>query len=382
VTASVTTTRTQDQEAHRYRLREWLWSNSVRPRGQGCGRDVLTTDVYLEVGQQGRSRYAGLATCGSVWSCPVCSVQIGVTRADETRRAIAWARTQGLHVVLLTTTVRHGRGDALLDLRRQLSLAWRKLRQNRRYREGLGALVQHSVKATEVTYGDHGWHPHAHSLLFVKASTAAGARAAVVRAAGLWVDAVTAAGGQSLEGPGWDVRLIDCDDDGAIADYLAKWGHLPKDVTPADYSLLLERSARGAAAELAFRDRKRGGKGHSWMQLLEDAAAGDPIASTLFAEYEAAMSGVQALVFSDGLKAAAGIDDVSDDQAATDVEPFALAGVFAIDRSAWRVLLRAGDTLDLLLAGRDGPLTVALWFATHHPTLYGTSVRREEADPF
>lgn len=358
-----------DRDREAYRLREWLWRWSARARGQGCGRDVLGGAVYLEFGN-GSARYQGLATCGSVWACPVCAPKIGATRAHEVLAAIKWARSQGLHVLFLTSTVRHGRDDSLFELRRQLSDAWRRLRQTRAWREGVGSMVEHSIKATEVTHGEgNGWHPHAHSLMFVRASSGEAARRSVVSAGCLWVSAVARAGGQSLEGPGWDVRLIDDqgdEDQGdeLVSKYLAKWGRPPIDSAP---ELELEgKRDRAATYELALKDHKRSGKGRSWLQLLELAAGGDARAAHLFTEYELAMQGVQALVFSDGLKRAAGLEDQDDDELASESDELELEGVACIPIPVWKDLVHYGLTRGLLEAAAvRGAAGIAGFFHEH-----------------
>jgi hypothetical protein len=296
----------------------------------------------------------------------VCAARIGAERATEVERAIRWARGQGLHVLFLTSTVRHGRGDPLEDLRRQLSGAWRRLRQKRAWREGVGSIVVHSIKATEVTYGQNGWHPHAHSLLFVRASSGEAARRAVVAAGALWVEAVKAAGGHSVAGPGWDVRLVDGEaEDGRVSRYLAKWG--------ADKS---------AAFELTLRDAKAGGVGLSWLQLLRCAAAGDGEAVLRFAEYERAMAGVQALVWSDGLRDLVALLPVSDDELGARPEPMRVEAVVCIPRAAWSVLLARGVTGDLLQCSRAGPVAAEAFLREHFGDLAGAGILLELGEPF
>jgi hypothetical protein len=67
---------------------------------------------------------------------------------------------------MLTLTVAHTAGMSLLVIRKGLSKAWRRMQQSRVWRalrDRFG--ISHMIRAHEVTYGEHGWHPHLHVLL-------------------------------------------------------------------------------------------------------------------------------------------------------------------------------------------------------------------------
>ena len=77
---------------------------------------------------------------------------------------MAWGADR---VLLVTLTIRHARGDDLAENLRAVALAYSRVlagsqwgRIKRRYG------IVHSVRAVETTHGAHGWHPHAHVLLF------------------------------------------------------------------------------------------------------------------------------------------------------------------------------------------------------------------------
>ena len=75
----------------------------------------------------------------------------------------------------------------------------------------------------------------------------------------------------------------------------------------------------GAAEELALSGKKSGRAGRSPFQLLADYAdQNDARAGALFAEFAGVFKGRRQLVWSPGLKKLAGIDEVSDEQAAED----------------------------------------------------------------
>jgi len=131
-----------------------------------CGSSRIAEDVGLSLSDSGAAWFTGVARCGSVWECPVCAPQKAKERADELSRVLKAWRGQGHAVYLVTLTVRHQWGDDLRELVRGVPKGWTYLRQGRRSAELERWGVRHFVKATEVTYGGNGAHPHLHVLLF------------------------------------------------------------------------------------------------------------------------------------------------------------------------------------------------------------------------
>lgn len=66
---------------------------------------------------------------------------------------------------MVTFTVRHRAGLALKPLLAGLLTAWRGLRQGGATQRIWSERVTASVRATEITHGGDGWHPHLHVLL-------------------------------------------------------------------------------------------------------------------------------------------------------------------------------------------------------------------------
>lgn len=147
-----------------YRLRKMQ-----RPRVALC-RTVRTTPAVQLIRRSspdGSDRLVvyGVSTCGSVHSCPTCAAAILTRRAAEISEALT---AHGRHrTALVTLTLRHHAGVPLRVLRTVLGRAWSEMwagRQGQRVRAELG-LVGH-VRAAEQTWGQNGWHPHLHCLLF------------------------------------------------------------------------------------------------------------------------------------------------------------------------------------------------------------------------
>ena len=77
-----------------------------------------------------------------------------------------WQRRGG-YVYLVTVTNRHHKGDNLPDLLKGQSKAKQKLWEKRKVKDMMKSLgYSGRITATEVTYGNNGWHPHYHILMF------------------------------------------------------------------------------------------------------------------------------------------------------------------------------------------------------------------------
>ena len=312
---ALTSTAGQLLPKERVRLCKW----AVVSKSAGVDVNLTTYEGGATV-----AHFGGLQTCGSVWLCPICGKRISETRRCELNQLLAWAREQGLRPVMLTLTARHGHGD---DLKQQLvamKKAKQRLRQRKEWRRIKGRIVG-TVTATEVTHGKNGWHTHFHEILLIEPTACEIEQARAVRAelakmtkgeekneafdaegariereamqvldglAAVWRACLTGVG---LSGgrAAWHVQ-------GAVAAgrYVTKWG---------------------AGEEMTLSSAKDGkGKGRTPLQLLAAAHDGDEEAGRLWQIYGIAFKGARQLVWSPGLKARAGIGEVSDEEAAQD----------------------------------------------------------------
>lgn len=239
-------------------------------------------------GQGDRVHYEGLQTCGSVWVCPCCGARISETRRGEMNHLLAWARAQGYRVMMLTLTARHGRDDDLAELLDRMKDAKQRWARHRSYRQIKPRMIG-SVTATEVTGGGaHGWHPHFHVIVILDGDDD------LTPLRDAWLASLRGAG---LDGAGAAFQAQGAD---AAGSYIAKWG---------------------AAEELTLSQRKkgRGRTGRTPAQLLAASCdEADHEAGHLWAEYARLFHGRRQLVWSPGLKALAGINEVDDQEAAQD----------------------------------------------------------------
>ncbi len=284
----------------------------------------------------GSGHYGSLMRCGSVWSCPVCSAKISEVRRGELEQAIGWWRgcDDGL-VAMLTLTTSHGRSDDLGALLAALRGAFRTMTKSRRYRALFKRYgVAHTVRALEVTWGyDNGWHPHLHILLFIVPELNIDSMEDELFA--MWFAAAGRFGLVIDRKHGVKLQATT----GAIGDYVSKYG----------------KGKWSAADELARANTKRGrGDRFAPFDLLRQVAfSGESQFADLFIEYARVFKGQRHLVFSDGLRAAAGLLDKTDDQIVDELHEDAvlLATLGEREWSAVRALGLRGQVLEVARAG-------------------------------
>lgn len=273
---------------------------------------VVSLNLMDVGGGQRRAAFKGVKICGNIWGCPVCAARISQTRRGEMNTVLAWARERGLVPVMLTLTARHGLDDRLGDMLDGMKNAKRRLRQRAEWRR---LPVAGTITATEITHGTrNGWHPHFHEIVLLEASNEAEALAMVAPLGDAWRASLRAFG---LDGA---AAAFDAQGAASAGDYVAKWG---------------------VAEEITLTGSKRGrGKGRSPRELVRLAGAGDEDARCLWLEFFAATSGKRRrqLVWSPGLKAACGVDEITDEQAAEAEDARQEEEVAEYDNDGWRAV--------------------------------------------
>jgi len=102
-----------------------------------CSRHPVPGTDHMEIRLNpttGRASYGGLAVCGDLWRCPVCSRRELQRRRVVLGAAAKRARAAGLSVVLVTLTLRHHAGDPLADLVEVLNGAWTATKSGKAWR--------------------------------------------------------------------------------------------------------------------------------------------------------------------------------------------------------------------------------------------------------
>jgi hypothetical protein len=286
----------------------------------------------LKSKEHAKATYKGLYVCGKLWACPVCAAKISERRRMELVGALASAKSQGLHVKLLTLTVPHGMGDDVNALLDAIHDAWRRTttgRSGKAFRKLLG--VKGTIRALEVTYGQNGFHPHLHVLLFLEHDSTNQCVEGLF--CPIWQDACTKSG---LPRPS-DMHGCRVDDGSKAAAYASKWG-LESEMTKS-------HTKRGKAGGMTPWDFLRA--------VLEDGPDAAKYAA-LFCVYESAFHGKRQLYWSQGLKAMLEVGEASDEELAISDQDncYVLARLVTPE---WRAIMHARAQAAVLDTAEDRP---------------------------
>lgn len=307
-----------DEQRRRYRLqataRDLLPNNKgihqcMRRAARGVGFPTIETNGE-------RSRLTGVHRCKQGAICPVCAPKVAMKHAKELAAACAAAYAKGWRVLHVTYTLSHHRGESLetvlssiSDARRKYFLAGRGYQAIKR-----SAGIEGSARAVETTYGENGWHPHYHELLFVSGLVADDFEQVLKSR---WLEAVKKVGGYADDLHGLKVE----EGSAAISDYLNKLGHLPAD---GGHSVEMELSH--GYSKIARKD------GKTPFALLDAASKGDSNVAILFCEYAGAMAGRALIRWSKGLREVLGLSVQNSDSA--DLPEDVFVEVAALSRAA------------------------------------------------
>lgn len=366
--------------ALRFAARSVLWDLSKIKRIRACGNLPVAnagqsaTCVAVRH-RDGGAGFAGLETCGSVWACPVCSAKVRSQRAAELERALAAHLATGGSAYFLTLTMRHKKADALADLWGHLAAAWNSAKSGRTYREGkdltnlnprhaerfqwlrsqgvsrlpgadaLGVLG--IARFVEATHGAHGWHLHAHAVVFVAGKPDEGeVREWSLGVFDRWRHTLAKRG---LRAPiasrgGLDIRPVYGPE--GLGIYAAKAG--------ADADAIAAIASR-ASREATRADVKKGRKANRtpWQVLADFATYGDAVDIAIWHEWEKASRGKRFAVWSrnaderwQALLAARG-EVKTDEEVAAEDQGGETLGYIA--RRDWLGIHRNGALLDRVL---------------------------------
>jgi len=308
-------------------------------RLQGCLRRKLPAAAAVEVRHNpelNTAHYRGLEVCSRVWTCPVCSARITNKRREELSKALAAAKLKNLYPVLITYTLRHTQRDRLEHVLDGLQDALRCFKSGRGYQDIKAEYgIVGGIRALETLFGENGWHPHTHELLFLDEELTdqqvAGLKKWLVDR---WVKSLNKLGFDASYAHGIDVRTANSE----IADYIAKYGREPENM-----SWQVEHEITKAPAKSGHRE------GLTPFQLLESYDCGDDRAGRLFLEYATAMQHRRQLVWSAGLRALLQLPpELADEQLPLEDETAAVETVLYIEAEQWGRICWAGIRGDVL----------------------------------
>lgn len=255
------------------------------------GFDVLIKKCVSDVSRP--AIFRKVETCSRVWTCPMCSRKISAKRQKELLQAFVNAAVLGLHVYMVTYTARHKRLDPVKKVLDLVVKAVSRLKGSRfwnRCRDEFG--IVGSITGLEATFSrENGAHVHKHILEFCKRELSAVElsewRDDISRK---YREVLSRLGGSADER--YDVHIMSGAD--YLAEYVAKFGHNPKD----------EKRARSGLSYEMTRNNSKGAssiEGHyTQLQLLDLSADGDEWARVMWRKSEQAFRKHAQLSWSQG----------------------------------------------------------------------------------
>lgn len=341
----------------RYRLQRAAQGLLPGERVKHCQRSTMGDSgvmVYRTPGAGGS--FGNLATCGSVWHCPVCAAKITEQRRIELQNAITAWTTKGGEVYLMSQTFPHQLNQLLVDNLALFSSAQRKFKNSRAYKnimEQIGSAG--SIRALEVTHGENGWHPHTHTLVFAYP----GQLKLLQQLDMVWIETLIKIGlAERNQLNEMLVYAFDVQNGDYAAEYVAKFGH-----EPSATSKTLTNSHWGASHELTKGHQKVGRRlsGRTAFTLLRDFTEGDETAGELFVEYAKHFKGKRQLFWSPKLRKSLALpeDERTDEEIAAEELPEREL-VTVLNHEQWRLVLSRNARFEVLkVADAEGAEGVA-----------------------
>lgn len=132
-----------------------------------CGKPWASM-VRVIMAPTGETRRLGIHSCCCVWVCPVCWARRRYQERAEISFAAGMWLAGGGGLATVTLTVPHAKGEPLAEVLERLDDFASTLRSGagRVALKGFG--VEEVLRATEITSGVNGWHPHQHWLMWLR----------------------------------------------------------------------------------------------------------------------------------------------------------------------------------------------------------------------
>jgi len=243
----------------------------------GCGLGAVPGTLPTVVRRGDVAALNGVVRCRSPWICPHCAPRLAARRAEALRPQVARLLRCGYQPWLITLTLRHSCSSTLDDLFDILAQAWSRLTSGRAWSAIKSAGVEY-LRGYDMTYGDHGWHPHIHAV-FLFGPAVSDPSAEAKRLLDRWIRAIRGLGGDVLR-DGLDAQP--CADATKAASYACHMAGVWE-------------------AAAGVKKRSKGLNSRTVFDLAQAAVRGDAEAVRLWSEYARATKGRRALVCSQGL---------------------------------------------------------------------------------
>ena len=169
-----------------------------------------------------RSYFSGVQTCGLRWVCPCCTAKAAQVDRAYVNDGLAAARQAGLWPVMITMTTRHARHEAAADVIGGIIRAEQRLKTVKAWRR-FSARISGYARVLEWTHGEHGHHPHFHTIALVQAGSEQEALAVAEELQAAYMRQLEAAGRDGTSEAAWR-HSFHVQGAAAAGAYVAKWG--------------------------------------------------------------------------------------------------------------------------------------------------------------
>ena len=313
---------------------------------RGCLRLRIDRNNPIEVYKAikfNNAAYGNLQTCKSVWVCPICASKITERRRVELAEGVKnW---QG-RILLLTLTLQHRSNESLELIVTSLLNAYSNKVTRGKFWDNLTRNfgIVGTIRTLEVTWGDNGFHPHLHILLFSERNQI-DYEALHKRLYEKWEHSLHSIGRYTNQ-KAFNLQFSN----EAIANYVTKWGEIDSN-NNWDISHEMAKSPVKVA---------RNG-GYTPFAMLEESMLGNEKFGLLFQEYAKYMKGKQQLRYSKGLKELLGITEKSDEEICN--EKIEQAYLFMVlSRGQWKQILGNDIRGELLQQVANGDIETVVTF--------------------
>lgn len=169
-----------------------------------------------------RAYFSGVQTCGLRWVCPCCTASAAQIDRQRVNDGLAAARQRGLWPVMITLTTRHHRKERSEDVLAGIQRAEQRLKTVKAWRRFSGRIAGYA-RVLEWTYGEHGHHPHFHTIALVQADSEEEAIQAAAELQPAYMRQLDAAGRDGHSEAAWR-HSFQVQGAAAAGAYVAKWG--------------------------------------------------------------------------------------------------------------------------------------------------------------
>lgn len=314
-------------------------------RNEFCGNiladasSVMRTDKYKSIIN------THIAHCSSVWLCPVCSSIIQSKRADDVQKAIDWAKSNEYQVAMVTFTASHNVKMPLIEFGQKLQKAYEMLMKN--IRKSRKKYEVGNIKGVEFTHSyKNGWHKHYHVILILKKECDVDAYFSIIK--------------KSWETACVKNSLLDATNEKAVQDFREHSVDLVKSAEEISSYVNKSSKAWTLADEMSKSVLKIGhnNEHRTPFQILCDIATTKDKKQRykdidVFVEYMLYTYGLHQQDWSNGLKDAVGIRELSDEEIIEETEDTAefIAGLTV---AHWHLIRSKYLRIQYFIAAKEG----------------------------